>query len=976
MGSAIKSEDYQSFETVISEETKRVSVIRAYDFGHVEGLPQVNKVLCIPENDRQDALCTLLQELCNDILSSFGKVLGEFSNMAIIPSPRNMDARLAQDQAGRLRSRTGGRFAKISGDLYLLSGAYEAAVSILATAVEETKLHADFAWFAAAQEALQIALALNTERALTDKKEKEAISLLSFALPEKLREVAPYYLKANLSVLAFEVHRNIAALLDFANSPSEAAMALCHGWATHKQMTFTDKLYAVSVIIEKYESLNMNRKRAFFLRLLAGLLATSKEESMAFMVLVKTFPCYSIDLQTLVTGGYNSLRLSLLRRAAQLAEHHPDRRLIIEYYCALLAYSHGRLDPEDQLCIAKVLKSRIRQYSSILATYLKPMPCLLPILSGFNLEMPFFDHWKIDRSLEKLEDDPSPFIYNPLLTLTKNHRGAEVVLVQNEAFCIKLQLTNLYAFQIDIIGLCIVTDAARVDCEEISVNLPPRSRSVEVSLVCVPRNTGRLVISELLGTVFGTQMSLKPTDGKNLETEVICPQAILKLCLDQSTRLLSLFASETRPLSLNIANLGASTAHQISFEMQNYWNEEDLQPPTIDKVLFGKQIEPVIIEGNFCSTLEAGQEACINLRMNGVHGWTRCDIVVRYCSEPGSARYFKESTFSISGSVLPGPVIEEIGALPCLSLLSSSDMLGDSSSTCVAEGLDSSDDGDEQDKHFSSSFLPLRGECQADVEYCFLIFDVYNPLARSIIVKFSESVPCSRIKIMRQSRRRIVVPFARLRIPLRVLQSEIEFVGHQLSLLRKLCRSEQEVSHQSPPLSHLCQVETINKEWYWTKQHLLTNLSITWMAEPNRHGNLSVAEAIVESTAAEFIRRSEVAIKVRSESESGEWPLFRLIKVTIDVDFRDLDLNEEEYIIRALPTLYISDDELGIEIDDMIKYHGLLQAVYPLSQSHIEHSFGLFPTSACLIRLLVHVERLSDHRVFPHPTPLEIVFKD
>ena len=220
------------------------------------------------------------------------------------------------------------------------------------------------------------------------------------------------------------------------------------------------------------------------------------------------------------------------------------------------------------------------------------------------------------------------------------------------------------------------------------------------------------------------------------------------------------------------------------------------------------------------------------------------------------------------------------------------------------------------------------------------------------------------------------MPFARLRIPLRVLQSEIEFVGHQLSLLRKLCRSEQEVSHQSPPLSHLCQVETISKDWYWTKQHLLTNLNITWMAEPNRHGNLSAAEAIVESTAVEFIRRSEVAIKVRSESESGEWPLFKLIKITVDVDFRDLDLNEEEYIIRALPTLYISDDELGIEIDDMIKYHGLLQAVYPLSQSHIEHSFGLFPTSACLIRLLVHVERLSDHRVFPHPTPLEIVFKD
>lgn len=148
------------------------------------------------------------------------------------------------------------------------------------------------------------------------------------------------------------------------------------------------------------------------------------------------------------------------------------------------------------------------------------------------------------------------------------------------------------------------------------------------------------------------------------------------------------------------------------------------------------------------------------------------------------------------------------------------------------------------------------------------------------------------------------------------------------------------------------------------------------MAEPNRRGRLLGTGTLIDRNVVEFIHRSPVAISVRSESETGEWPLCKLLRLTIDVDFRDMDLNGEDYVIRALPAIHISDDELGVENDDMIKCHGLLQAIHPLTASRIEHSFALFAISPCLIRLIVHVERLSDHRVFPHPAPLEIDFKE
>ncbi len=474
----------------------------------------------------------------------------------------------------RARLKVQGRISKLVGDLHLLSGSFATAMSTLVQAVDETRSSNDYLWSAAAQESLQVAIVGNNEvimaeQALLQKDQSaaaasQATATLWIALPDKLREVAALYQKTHLPLLAFNTFHMIANILDFGQSPGDAAMALCQGWAVHRSLPFGDKLYALALIIGTFSSLHMGRKRAFFLRILSSMLSANGEDGVALQMLTKTFATHHISQRQPAPrsgpqgsgagryqAGFPSLQLSILRRAAALAEGHPNRKLMIEYNCALLAYgaSGSLLDSEEQVAISKMLKGRQRREKNALdissASSVKTT-CILPIISrvsfGCSSECEgspsCASMWsrRSARQVTMLPSHSDTFIYKPFSTSSpspphspfggrgrdapeeegtsdKDDAPPERAISLGESVTISVSLTNPYSFPLDLIGLCLSPGGSvPISADTLAVTLPAWTASRRVSLTCTPKEAGRLFFKGLDVVIFGVSMVIPFSD--------------------------------------------------------------------------------------------------------------------------------------------------------------------------------------------------------------------------------------------------------------------------------------------------------------------------------------------------------------------------------------------------------------------------------------------------------------------------------
>lgn len=547
-----------------------------------------------------------------------------FGKRDIIDSPRDLDSKLLKDQPSRLRARASARLEKLTGDLYLLCGAYHDAVNTLVSAAEDTKTNGDLLWHATAQESLQVALVLQSEVTLAEK--REAAAILWIALPEKLRDVAPLYQKSEMSLLAFEVYRNTANLLAFAGSPAEAAMALCQGWAVHRQLGFSDKLYVLTVIISKFELLMMPRKRAFYLQALCALLNANKEDPPALTILSKTFPTYKIDLAKVSSDGWPSLKLAVIQKAVALASTHRDRRLMIEYCCTLLGYARGQLDSEEQVKIAKTLKSRVRQSKVPNLDMIIALPCLLPLLSEISIDLEAPELWRQSDLTEMKRDlSKDTFIYNPSMAKEKKQKKPRILAVAAEdTLPVKVALCNPFAFPIDLVGLCLVSDTVELQVEEIVLTLPAWTKTTSITLMCIPKQTGVLTISHVEALIYGVRMRLTPTSGRSLTIPIIKQQPTLKIENHDIMRV-SLLRGEKIEHKLKLCNFGPNEIVRVHAEISHRWEnkrykyDHDL---TIDDLLFSNRPNPItVVCGGLEKDIQSGESRSFQVIIHGVLGW-------------------------------------------------------------------------------------------------------------------------------------------------------------------------------------------------------------------------------------------------------------------------------------------------------------------------------------------------------------------
>lgn len=163
----------------------------------------------------------------------------------------------------------------------------------------------------------------------------------------------------------------------------------------------------------------------------------------------------------------------------------------------------------------------------------------------------------------------------------------------------------------------------------------------------------------------------------------------------------------------------------------------------------------------------------------------------------------------------------------------------------------------------------------------------------------------------------------------------------------------------------------IDMEWYWTKKYILENIKITWKIDDSRYGMVDLTEMTLDPAFVRFFRERSVSIKVDVPALS--LPVHCDHKIKIHVRLGEPD-PKSEYIVRVLPAVHISDEEFGIEFDDLLRTEGRLQQIYP-GAADFAHDLQLHALDTCVIRLFVHVERLSDRAIFSHQAAYKISFE-
>lgn len=456
-------------------------------------------VVVIPNQDLDQVqfyLQTMLNDFAISLLRRLDQLSQEIGSQAELPSPRDFDSTLPREAQNKIHLRFAGRRFKLMGDLYLLAGAYNEAVTSYVGASEETKSAGDHLWHAGAQEGLQVSLCLQQYHSIesTDTSTRREIW---WGLPGRLKDVAVLYDKSVLPRYSFAVQSQIADVCLALGDLGEASAALSLGWNSCRPLVVQEKLAVLAGLIDKFESFGMERKANFYRKRLVFHLNNLEQHSLASKLILPT-----------VSTSWLDLKQSLLSQAMGLAESAHEYARFTELALQLLSSASQVLTTSDQ----EALKSNIKSYSAKL-TLSKTLPCRMDC---FNPTV-IVDQLQASR-VETVETTrkASPLVYMPMSRGRRPERKEEAPIgVVGEPIQIRIILDNPFAFRLSVKKLCISSD--KVDCDSIDLVLEPLEKGRSVTLYVTPKTKGELCLKEASMFLFKVHQVLIPFEPVRLK---------------------------------------------------------------------------------------------------------------------------------------------------------------------------------------------------------------------------------------------------------------------------------------------------------------------------------------------------------------------------------------------------------------------------------------------------------------------------
>lgn len=446
-------------------------------------------IVVIPNQDMEQItfyLTTMLSDFAISLMRQFEQTARDIATMEEIPSPRNFDTSLSRDVQNRIHLRYAGRRLKLMGDLYLMSSAYNEAVTSYIGASEETKAAGDHLWHSSAQEGLQISLCLqqNNSLLLTDNLDPALRRELWASLAQRLKEVAILYDRTVMPRLSFQVQSQISELYMLLGDVGQAADALSQGWNSCRPLIVYEKLVVLADLIRRFEAFGLQRKAAFYRKRLVFHLTNLDESQVASKIMTPVIAQYS-------RASWDVIRRAVLDQAMDLAKSCHDYKGFVELALMQLCSSRDFLSTTEQ----ERLKKSIKEYSAKLRGLGKISVCQNCV--DVQVKALATETLKVVSS-PKLRST-SPLMYTPQ-TRTRNQREKpeKLISIINEPIKVLVTLSNPFCFRLSLHNLRLGSG------DSINLTLEPLEKAKTVTLFASPESLGDFVVDQLNYDIFGT----------------------------------------------------------------------------------------------------------------------------------------------------------------------------------------------------------------------------------------------------------------------------------------------------------------------------------------------------------------------------------------------------------------------------------------------------------------------------------------
>lgn len=447
--------------------------------------------------------------------------------MSEIPSPRGHDTQtLPKDLQQRIHLRYAGRRLKLMGDLFLMAGAYNDAVSSFAAAVDETKSVNDSFWNLAAQGQLYLALALQQHH-----------QDVWLALPGKWRDLVTKYEQIQAPRLAFELLCQIALLQDLLGL-REVCSSLSTAWLVSKPMVVHEKLSILARLISLCGRFGFCRKAEFYRKKLVHLLINLEKIPIASSI-------FQITL-TKQNHSWLALKKVILDQAMELSRSLHDSDQWLKLAVTQLFESRDLLSVIDQ----ENLNDRARTISRKLRSTSDPSD--LPFSHLFDCKCLVEGGIKVAPKSSP-ERSKSPMIYTPFSRQQKANKPGKVELfaVANEPLKIQVKLRNPLLVKLLIDRVNLVCDSA--DCYPVNnVTLEPEEEFT-LNMFIVPREPSIISLEKVELSLFSSLFIMSNPLSHSIT--VLEPQPLLQL--KSVPQFIQLLEGEQRKVELSMVTLNS-----------------------------------------------------------------------------------------------------------------------------------------------------------------------------------------------------------------------------------------------------------------------------------------------------------------------------------------------------------------------------------------------------------------------------------
>ncbi|KAL7112355.1 hypothetical protein ACP275_05G146900 [Erythranthe tilingii] len=497
-----------------------------------------SNIILFPPADRQTQefhLQTMVQDIAASLLMEFEKwVLQAESGGTILKTPLDSQASLSSEEVIKAKKRRLGRAQKTIGDYCLLAGSPVDANAHYSTALELTRLTADFFWYAGAMEGSVCALLMDRmgqkDTVLEDEVKYRYNSVIlhyrkSF-IQDNAQRVSPlsFELEATLKLARFLCRRELAKdVVELLTAAADGATSLIDA---------SDKLVVYVEIARLFGALGYHRKAAFFSRQVAQLYLQQDNKFAAIsamQVLAMTTKAYRVQSrassepsndagQTYADGGkihhhsiislfesqWSTLQMVVLREILLSAVRAGDPLAAWSAAARLLRSYYPLITPAGQNGLATALaKSAVRLPlgtrcgdPALPFVRLHSFPSHSAQMDIIKRNLAREDWWMGSAPL-------GPFIYTPFSKgEPSNSNKQELTWVVGEPVQVLVELANPCGFEVMVDSIYLSVHSKNLDAFPVSVNLPPNSSKV-ITLSGIPTKEGPVSVPGCVVHCFG-----------------------------------------------------------------------------------------------------------------------------------------------------------------------------------------------------------------------------------------------------------------------------------------------------------------------------------------------------------------------------------------------------------------------------------------------------------------------------------------